>query len=246
MELDSKLRASKYATSTRAYRAKALRQILRWLWENHGAPKLDSHVRRYASPRPRNVTVTEQEREALFAAAPPHMRLWLLLCSDLAIRSGTAIALGPRHFNTHTGTLTFTTKYDERLTLPATAEIRALIATCDTSDPLSFVRQLWQRQHHADHMTGRCTTLTADALRHSYTRMRKRLGITRKLVPHDFRRTTAVAMLRHSGDIRDVQAVLGHRSLQSTIWYLDHDLRPVKRASLELIKTTNWRKEQIA
>jgi site-specific recombinase XerC len=43
-------------------------------------------------------------------------------------------------------------------------------------------------------------------------------------------------MLKQTKDVRDVQALLGHRSLQSTIWYLDHDLRPVALANLEAIK----------
>ena len=55
-------------------------------------------------------------------------------------------------------------------------------------------------------------------------------------------------MLRYSGDVRDVQALLGHRSLQSTIWYLDHDLRPVSLDALETIKRPFivHRKEHIA
>jgi len=43
-------------------------------------------------------------------------------------------------------------------------------------------------------------------------------------------------MLEATGDLRDVQAFLGHLSLHSTVIYLDHDLRPVKRHTLELIK----------
>ena len=43
-------------------------------------------------------------------------------------------------------------------------------------------------------------------------------------------------MLEATGDLRDVQALLGHRSLASTIWYLDHDFSPINRATLELIK----------
>jgi site-specific recombinase XerC len=65
-------------------------------------------------------------------------------------------------------------------------------------------------------------------------------------VPHDLRRTTAVAMLRATHDLRDVQAILGHKNLTSTMWYLDHELRPVKRSTLELIKRPDWRKENIA
>jgi hypothetical protein len=43
-----------------------------------------------------------------------------------------------------------------------------------------------------------------------------------------------------------VQAFLGHLSLHSIVIYLDHDLRPVKRATLEIIKSAAWRKEKSA
>lgn len=80
----------------------------------------------------------------------------------------------------------------------------------------------------------------------AFHRLLDSIGITRKLTPHDLRRTTAVKLYEATRDARDVQALLGHRSLASTIWYLDHDLRPVSRANLELIKSPNWQKEQSA
>lgn len=174
------------------------------------------------------------------------MRLWLLLCSDLAIRSGTAQRLGPQHYDRLNRRLAFTTKLGEKLTLPVTDEIAEIIETCDLSRPLSFVRQIHRqcepaRYHHeATDLTYRHTLAVG------FLRLRKSLGITRKLTPHDLRRTTAVKLYEFTSDARDVQALLGHRTLASTIWYLDHDLRPVKRSALELIKTPNWRKEEIA
>jgi site-specific recombinase XerC len=89
-------------------------------------------------------------------------------------------------------------------------------------------------------------SIRASTLSAKFHKLKDQVGITRKLTPHDLRRTTAVAMLEQSGDIRDVQALLGHRSLESTIWYLDHDLRQVKRSTLEIIKRPAWRKERTA
>jgi integrase len=43
-------------------------------------------------------------------------------------------------------------------------------------------------------------------------------------------------MYRHTSNVRKVQALLGHRSMQATIWYLDHDLEPVEAEDLETIK----------
>jgi integrase len=193
-------------------------------------------VRRYTTPRPRNVTVTDEERSRLLAAAPPHLRLWLLLCSDLAIRSGTAIALGPAHFDPARRTLTFTTKCDEHLTLPTTAAVEALISQCSLDTSTSFVRQLWQKNNHRNRFSGRLTTMCAPALRIVFRKLCKSLNFTRRIVLHDLRRTTAVAIYRRTGDVRDAQALLGHKNLQSTFWYLDHDIRPLTRETLESIK----------
>jgi integrase/recombinase XerC len=245
IEADETIRRSTYTAGTKHARANATRQILRWLWENHGAPKLDAHIRKYPSPRPRNVRVHDLERAKMLAAAPPHLRLWLLLCSDLAVRSGTALKLNPQNYDPEARLLTFTTKCDEHLTLPATDEIIELLALCDPADPESFVRQLWRKHHAATRSNGRPTTLHPASLNRAFRRLRA-LCTSRHIVPHDLRRTTAVAMLRATHDLRDVQAILGHKNLTSTMWYLDHELRPVKRSTLELIKRPDWRKENIA
>jgi integrase len=245
-EVEEEMCKRYHATSTKHNRAKALRQILRWLWENCGAPKLDDQVRHFATPRPRNVCVRDDEKERILNAAPPHVKLWLLLCSDLAIRSGTAIILGPEHYNPDKGTLTFRTKCDERLTLPVTVEIAELLATCDMDSDAPFVHQLWYRNHMASHKGSRLVSYQRNCLQRVFRNLLLKLNITRQITPHDFRRTTAVAMLKATGDIRDVQAILGHKNLQSTFWYLDHEMRPVERKTLELIKTPTWRKERTA
>jgi integrase len=181
----------------------------------------------------------------LLTAAPAHMRLFILLCSDLAIRSGTAVRVGPENYDTAAAALRFTTKLGERLTLPVTAEIQSLIEQCNQDNQQSFVRQLHAGQPNSQLLSPRPGryhhTISA-----AFCALRRSLGITRKLTPHDFRRTTAVRLYQETGDARDVQALLGHRSLASTIWYLDHDLRPVKRSILELIKRPAWRKEHTA
>lgn len=212
-----------------------MRALLRDLWENHGAPKLDAHITRYSSVRPRNVTVTDAERSAILTSAPPGMRLWILLCSDLALRSGTAVNLRSSDYDPAREELRFTTKKGARQTLPVTDEVGALLGTCDMQSGISFVRQLLLRGAKRNGRTNP-HTLDASNIRRKWRGLLAEVGITRRIVPHDLRRTTAVGMLRATGDVREVQALLGHRNLQSTLWYLDHDLTRVSRATLELIK----------
>lgn len=223
----------------------ALRHVLRDLTEMCGAPQCAQALPRVPTPRPRNVTVTEDERTRLLEAAAPHLRLWLLLCSDLALRSGTAAYIAPQHYDEGAGELTFTTKYSERLTLPVTEEIAELFAQCDPRDPTPFTMQL----HRAQGRRGPKPTHSryyANSLRREFQTLLDTTGIKRDLRPHDLRRSTAVAMLEATRDIRAVQALLGHTNLASTFWYLDHHATPVKRATLELIKRPNWRKEKSA
>jgi integrase len=194
-------------------------------------------MRAYHGIRPRGVTAQRVEIDALLDAAPPFLRLWVLLCSDLAIRSGTAARLGPDQYDPAEQTLRFTTKRQARLTLPVTEEIAAMLKTCDLGNPVSFVRQLWMQKSNQHGRRPNPNATSADRLRVLFRKLCLQLGITRRITLHDLRRTTAVGMLRLTHDVRDVQALLGHRSLQSTVWYLDHDLRPVPRHNLELVKS---------
>ncbi len=235
IEADEAIRAEKLTPSTRWNYVKALRRILRWLADAHNAPRLDGLIHRAPEPRPRNVTITDDEREALLRASPPYLRLWLLLCSDLALRSETAAVMSPAHYNPNTGDLTFTTKYDEHLSLPATDELRALIAQCDLTDPRPFVRQLRLKTRKRGSAPWR-TQKQATQLRREFQTLCTTLHITRRIRPHDLRRTTAVKVLQFTGDLRKVQALLGHHRLSSTFWYLDHNMTPVDRSTLETIK----------
>lgn len=245
-EIDDAIHNGPFAYQTKAEKAYALRRIFRFLWEEHGAPKLDQHVRRYPDVRPRNVTATRAEIDALLASAPPHLKLWLLFCSDLAIRSGTAARLCPANYDPEMRRLRFVTKHNARQTLPVTDEIRALIDRCDLTDPTPFVRQLWPLNpgQRGKPLKRNCEGI--DALRYHYWKLCRTVGITRRLTPHDLRRTAAVGLLELTRDVRDVQALLGHRNLPSTLWYLDHDVRPIPRAHLELIKRPAWARKETA
>ena len=69
-----------------------------------------------------------------------------------------------------------------------------------------------------------------------FVKLCKAQGIQRRITPHDFRRTAAVRIYKHTGNLRKAQALLGHKNLASTFWYLDHDLEPVDVEVLETIK----------
>ncbi len=233
---------------TRVNRHGHLRRILRYLWEEFGTPKLDGHVPRLSGTRPRNVTADRETINLLTSNARPEMRLWILLCSDMGIRSGTALGLAPEHYDARNGTISFTTKKAAILTLPITDAIAALLDTCDLDNPLPFITQLRIR------VVGNMGRPRVNArvncynMRAEFAQLRRSLGITKRITLHDLRRTTAVSIYKRTRDLHIVQAFLGHRNMQATIWYLDHDLQPVGRNILEEAKQPfiAWRKEKTA
>lgn len=187
-------------------------------------------------PKPRNVTATQDERGALLEAAAPNLRCWLLLCSDLAIRAGTAARLGPANYNRATGKLSFRTKFSNTQELPVTAELAALIESCDDYGR-PFVAQL-PRGHHPK--TGKplppIGRMTLRGLHIAFRRLKQKVGITRRVTAHDLRRTTVRRVYDATLDLRLAQSLLGHTSLRSTLWYLQGESVPVPASTLELAK----------
>ena len=171
------------------------------------------------------------ERERVMAAAPPWLRCWLLLCSDLAIRSGTAARLGLQHYDADRQELSFRTKFESAQTLPVTDELRVLLdaAVAIAAEQGDGTRPFVSLLHPNGSAKYGCLIKAFHALR-------GRLGITRRLIPHDLRRTTAVRTLEITRDLRLVQALLGHHNLDTTLYYLDHRNTPVSRATLEAAK----------
>lgn len=217
---------------TRHCRCGRARQVLRHLAENYGAsPALVKSVLKTAAPKPRNVTATREERSAILAASPPNLRLWLLLCSDLGIRSGTAATIGPQNYDEQEGVLTFRTKYQNAQQMHVTEEIRELVRLSGSEPSIPFVAQM----PHRGGRYGR-PIRNAKALGNAYMEVKRKCGITRKLTPHDLRRTTARSVYKITKDLRIVQAFLGHSDLASTVWYLQDNLTEVPLSTLELAK----------
>lgn len=142
------------------------------------------------------------------------------------MRSGTAAKIAPQHYDPLRQTLTFTTKKGREMCLPVTKELNELLAPLaglDSETPFVCLLHPWGHIHDRN-------------LRQSMNRLRLRLGLNRRFTPHDLRRTTAVRVYEQTRDLRVVQAVLGHKRLDSTLHYLDHRNTPVDLANLEVAK----------
>lgn len=167
------------------------------------------------------------------------LQCWLLLCSDLAIRAGTAAMLGPSNYDRQTGLLRFRTKYGNAQVLPVTGGLRSLLNEC-TDPALPFVAQLSRGKHWTGSTMGPMGTkrggMNYQGLSRAFLNLKRSLGITRKLTAHDLRRTTARTVYKASGDLRIAQALLGHTNLSSTVWYLQDAHEEVDLKLLELAK----------
>ena len=156
-------------------------------------------------------------------ASPP-----VLLCSDLAIRSGTATRMAPEHYDRTHRTLTFTTKYGEKLTLPTTRSHRAAARRLRHAQPrIIRTATLVPATGQPSPAPVRNETLAAP---HTPRRFRQALkehsASLDHLTPHDLRRTTAVAITDTRATCATCKRSLDTEACKSTIWYLDHDLEP--------------------
>ncbi len=154
------------------------------------------------------------------------MRCLIHLCSDLAIRSGTAERISPQHFDAEANQLTFRTKYGRSVSLPVSKPLRELFALHAAEPHVPFVAALNPRTR-----TGR-----RPAHHRSFRDLLKSIGITRQLTFHDLRRTTAVRAYELTRDLRMVQALLGHKELAHTLYYLDHNSTPVSLDTIEAVR----------
>ncbi|MFZ1085457.1 MAG: tyrosine-type recombinase/integrase [Terracidiphilus sp.] len=199
---------------------------------------------RYKASRPRNVTASREEIWQILSEVKLSVKLWLLFCSDMALRSGTANRISGENYDRQRGVIRFVSKGESKQTMPVTEEIAKILEPLDDRSKVPYVWQIRAKEHRQ----GRWPEVyDPKLLRKELRETIKKLGIKR-IIPHDLRRTTAVAVLEGTGDIREVQSVLGHSDLKTTLWYLDHDAVKVTRSTLEKAKLPfiAWRKEKSA
>jgi site-specific recombinase XerD len=97
-----------------------------------------------------------------------------------------------------------------------------------------WLRDYWRRARptlpylFASRRTGRPPT--QDTVRHAFALAGEQAGITKSVLPHVLRHSYATHLLDAGTDVRVIQALLGHRSLQTTMRYT--------RVSTALMKKT--------
>lgn len=210
---------SKYARATTHGRVLALRRFLRLLDASAGTD-LRQTVRPEKNPGPRKVIAKEDEQRRLFHHAEPWQRLWLLLCSELAMRNAEARSIGPDNYNREHQTVSFCKKGGDTHVLPVTPNIAALFDAAPFGEPDMTYIERWRGKK-----------MTKAAVEHQWRKLKKLAQVRYDLRCHDLRRTTAVSLYNLSRDLRAVSHLLGHQSMAATCGYLaphdPQDLRPL-------------------
>ena len=214
-------RERKLAPKTQRQYNGRLRYLLRFLGVAERLVQTIPHIKAVA---PRGVIVQREVIEQVLGAAPPHLRLYLLLCSDTCIRSGTVVQLTEQNWNPETEQLCITTKANAVVTLPTSERLARLIREA-VAYPASPETPLVQR------LGGPVTRWRGHAYGRQLKMLLKNLGLP-AFTSHDLRRSQARRMYETTKDLRLAQAILGHSNIASTFYYLMPHIKQVTREQI--------------
>jgi site-specific recombinase XerD len=151
-------------------------------------------------------------KRLLEALKRPRDRALVMVLYGSGLRVSEALSLTTRDVDAGRGVLTIRhtkSRRDRIVPLPAV-----------TLDAL----QVWlsERRHSSENLFPGCNgreTLTREAVHKFLHVAAARAGITKRVYPHLLRHSFATHMLELGADLRSVQILLGHRSIQSTTRY---------------------------
>jgi len=229
-----------YAPISVFNRASALRGFCRWLDKLTATRRFSDCVPAMSQPDPRTLTITQDDVTTLAHAAPPWLRVVILSCYELGLRSGTAMRLCPEHWNREAHTVTIETKKARKTTQPVSPRLEELFESSEAEPGVPF----WLAHHGPDRLqetrgAARHKTTNAVMLSRAWNALKKKCGVDQRLWLHDLRRTLCVLTYEQSGkDLIAAQAALGHKNLATTLRYL----APLTRdaAKLRTIRRTIW------
>jgi integrase len=204
-------RLQDYAAGTIHTRRKKLKFIIAWMIDC-GAPRSCLKLTKLRPPRPRVVIAEGDELERLFVHAKGWMDCWLIITAQHGLRFAEAQKLSRRNYNPEMGTITYRTKGESTNSIPASAELRVYLESI-TDQRLFSVPLI-------DVLAGE--SLSSFQVRNAWRNLKRRAQVNPDLRPHDLRRTLAVRLYNKTGDLRQVQNLLGHSNFATTCTYLEH------------------------
>lgn len=228
-----------YAATTRSNILDGVRSLLRLLVP-YGAPAVLQEIPpQVRQPEPRQRLVTQDERAAIFAVASLDLRVHLLFCGDLGFRAGSSVRICTNNWDKRTGVIRLDgLKHGGSVVLPLTRELEDTLRMVEKLTPFEAadVPYVVRARSRPSPTWRQSTTGTLQSiLAVKFRRAAKVAGIT-DIRPHDFRRTAAEKLYSVTGDLRDVQSLLGHSDLRSSFHYLQRTVNQLASETLEKAK----------
>lgn len=182
-----------------------------------GAPDLTGVITITPASSARQVQPTKEELARLMQSPDLALRFLITACAEAGLRSGTAVRVAPEHaVDNH---IVIRTKKGGMTNTPISPALAALMglvpADADTTQP--YVVTLGQKNWKDP----------LQELEKRWARWKRKCKVRTGLRFHDLRRGLARRLYAVTGDARTVQALLSHKSLASTLWYLDATNRSV-------------------
>jgi len=168
-----------------------------------------------APKKPRRLPVVlspEQVARFLDCLTPPKQRALLTTCYAAGLRISEALHLRPTDIDSHRMVI--------RVEQGKGLRDRYVMLSPTL---LTVLRDWWRRSrprawlfpgNPPDHPIGRT------AVELACQRAQRRAGLTKRVTPHSLRHAFAVHLLEAGTDVRTIQLLLGHRSLETTARYL--------------------------
>jgi integrase len=187
-------------------------QIPRITWKNHMLREPQEVIRE----------LTADEEAALFAALAPGYRELTRFSLLSGCRMAECLDLEWRHIDWHGEYVVITGKGDKTRHVPLSTALRAL----PRAHARVFTHQV--RRGSVHHARGDIAPVEEEALNSHFARTCKKAKIVGFRF-HDLRHTFATRFLRATGDMRALQLILGHSSIETTMRYAHVTAADAKR-----------------
>lgn len=196
-------------------------------------PEIDWRALRHREPPPKNGELSPAEEAAILRALAPDARLLVLHYLLSGVRLSMAIGLRKIDLDLEGGRATFIAKGGHEHTIPISPGLRAIYAAALEGNETPHVFTWAAARSRGDRARGARYPWTLSGVRSAWERAKRRAAAAgapsvMRLRVHDLRHTAATRLLRATGNLAQVQRLLGHSDIRTTARYahvLDEDLR---------------------
>ncbi|MCC0033795.1 MAG: site-specific integrase [Hoeflea sp.] len=185
-------------------------------WKNHMLREPQEVIRE----------LTADEESALFGALAPGYRELARFSLLSGCRMAECLDLEWRHIDWHGEYIVITGKGDKTRHVPLSAALRTLLWPLPRAHGRVFTHQI--RRGSVRHARGDIAPVEEEALNSHFARTCKKSKIVGFRF-HDLRHTFATRFLRATGDMRALQLILGHSSIETTMRYAHVTAADAKR-----------------